>query len=189
MGKAAALRRDDGIGGEKTMAKSKRTKPAAPIGAITFATFRIAGDKLAPGEITELLSLAPTTAYAKGETYDGGRRGVLPRAITGVWHLSTQGAVASDRLSDHLLYLTRALVAGPQPEAPWPEHWPAHLAKLRQLIEEKSLYAVLTCVWQGEPGAEQPAVPPAITQFFKAIPADVATEFAADEEMEKRAAS
>ncbi len=44
--------------------RSQTTEPA-----IAFATLRVRGDELAPDEITKILKILPTKAYAKGEHY------------------------------------------------------------------------------------------------------------------------
>jgi hypothetical protein len=40
-----------------------------------YATFRVAGDKLDPEQVTALLGMAPTRAYAKGQHYRRSERG------------------------------------------------------------------------------------------------------------------
>ena len=69
-----------------------------------FVTFRIAGDALIPDELTDLLGIRPSRAYAKGQSYTGtGGRPLKGR--TGVWFLSSDGKVESDRLSEHINWI------------------------------------------------------------------------------------
>src|SRR5574337_185547 len=65
-----------------------------------FATFRVAGDDLAPDEVTRLLEVRPTEAHVKGETYSTGRSTVV--AGTGIWLFSTDRVLLSASLPDHV---------------------------------------------------------------------------------------
>jgi hypothetical protein len=62
-----------------------------------YATLRIAGDKLVPEQVTQILKVVPTTAYAKGEHYSGGPRSPDLIGRTGVWYFCTDGIVAGNR--------------------------------------------------------------------------------------------
>jgi hypothetical protein len=68
---------------------STKSKAAEPVRA--FATLRVSGDDLVPSEITKIIKIIPTKAYAKGEHYSGGPRspGLIGR--TGVWFFATDG--------------------------------------------------------------------------------------------------
>jgi hypothetical protein len=69
--------------------KSRGTEPVS-----TFATLRISGDDLVPIEITKIIKIRPTKAYAKGEHYSGGPRSPDLIGRTGVWFFATDGVVA-----------------------------------------------------------------------------------------------
>src|SRR6478672_8995138 len=86
-----------------------------------FVTFRVAGDKLDPAQVTALLGLPPTHAYAKGAHYQRGGRAQVAR--TGVWYFSTDGVVDSSSLEDHAIYLLKFSALG------------SNIQKLRNLIE------------------------------------------------------
>jgi hypothetical protein len=58
-----------------------------------FAIPRVAGDDLAPDEVTKVLKIVRTTAYAKGEHYAAGSRSADLVGRTGVWFFSTKGVV------------------------------------------------------------------------------------------------
>ena len=70
---------------------------------------RIAGDQLVPEQVTQILKIVPTTAYAKGEHYSGGPRSPDLIGRTGVWYFCTDGIVAGNRFSDHLEFVERLL--------------------------------------------------------------------------------
>ena len=55
----------------------------------TFATLRIVGDQLLPEQVTRIFEVTPTRAYAKGQTYWGGKRTGNLVGKTGVWYLAT----------------------------------------------------------------------------------------------------
>ena len=145
-----------------------------------FATLRIAGDQLQPDQVTRILKIIPTKAFAKGEHYSGGPRSPDLIGRTGVWYFCTDGIVAGNRLSDHLDFIERLLhgrqgVIGPMRE-------------LQQLLRRQSLHAVVTCFWHGPAGARRPAIPRSISATFKAIPAEIEADFDADEKPDRHAA-
>lgn len=72
----------------------------------TFATFRISGDNLVPDEITKLLNIKPTLAYAKGMRYRRGPRSPELVGRTGVWYFSTD-QLKSSHLEEHVTWLLK----------------------------------------------------------------------------------
>jgi hypothetical protein len=138
-----------------------------------FATLRVAGDELVPGEVTKILKIVPTAAYAKGEHYSGGPR--CPDLIgrTGVWYFSTKGVVAGNQLADHLAFLARLLLPGSGEAGPLP--------RLQQLLRRKTLRVSLSCFWHGPAGARKPSVPRAVIDLLRLIPAEIETDFDVDE--------
>jgi hypothetical protein len=144
----------------------------------TFATLRVVGDQLVPEQVTRILKIAPARAYAKGQTYCGGERTGNLVGKTGVWYFSTDRVVASDNLVDHLMFLVN-LLHGSSPEV-------IPLTRLRSFVQKQSLAAVVSCFWYGRIGAKPPALPRAITEFFKLLPAEIETDFDTDEELETR---
>jgi hypothetical protein len=150
-----------------------------PAGLVkTFATLRVVGDRLVPAEVTRILKIVPTRAYAKGETYKGGERTGDLVGKTGVWYFATDRIVASNDLADHLIFLAN-LLGGSSPEA-------VPLTRLHALLKKKSLRAVVSCFWYGGAGAKPPVVPRAIVEFLRLLPAEIETDFDADEEPEAR---
>jgi Domain of unknown function (DUF4279) len=134
----------------------------------TFATFRVAGDSLVPDQLTKLLGIHPTLAYGKGEHYTRGPRSRDLKGRTGVWLLSTDAEVQSNRLTDHIEWLLSRITP--------------NQAKLRRFIEQNSLHAVMTCFWHGPPGARPPVVPKQALDVLEAIPAKLEEDFDADDQ-------
>jgi hypothetical protein len=147
----------------------------------TYASLRVMGDDLDPEQVTRILRVVPTTAYAKGDKYPAaGGRELIGR--TGVWLLSTDGLVASDNLHHHLAFILGILVPGRQDVGP--------LTQLHSLLaHRKRLSADIGCFWHGRFGAKRPSVPRIVSEIAKLIPADVETDFDTDsEEADRRRA-
>lgn len=146
-------------------APGSRSRPA-------FATLRFAGDALDPEEISRLLDISPTHAYRKGESFSPGPR--TPRVVgrTGVWYLSTDRAVSSPALADHLHYLVRLLM--PEPDSD------GRLRRLHELMRRARLEAHVTCFWRGGKGEPEPPIPPDVAEIFGRLPADIETDFGTD---------
>jgi hypothetical protein len=139
----------------------------------TYATFRVLGDGLDPDQITKILRVVPTIAYAKGEAYSAGKRTGELIGRMGVWSLSTDGLVASDNLHHHLGYLLGIFIPGRQDASP--------LLNLHTLLaRNKGLRADLRCFWHGRAGAKKPSVPKIVTEVMKLLPAMVETDFDVD---------
>lgn len=163
----------------KTLATSTMSSDKSR-NATTFATFRVVGDTLVPDEVTRILKIVPSLAYAKGERYYAGPR--TPNLIgrTGVWYLSTQGIVASDKLSDHLGFIVRLLQNGGASTAP--------INALRQLLRRHDLRANVSCFWSGLAGARRPSIPRSVAATLKSLPAKIETDFESDAEPNRHAA-
>jgi hypothetical protein len=73
-----------------------RLELSGPVRA--FATLRVFGDDLAPDEVTRILKIVPTTAYAKRQHYAAWPRSQDLVGRTGVWFFSTKGIVAAINL-------------------------------------------------------------------------------------------
>jgi hypothetical protein len=145
-------------------------KSEAPDTRKTYVTFRVMGDSLDPDQITRILRIVPTIAYAKGEKYPAGKRTGELIGRTGVWCLSTDGVVASDNLHHHLAYFLGILIPGRQDAAPL---W--HLQSL--LSRNKTLRADLSCFWHGRAGAKRPSIPKIVAQVTRLLPARIETDF------------
>src|SRR5258708_27993652 len=101
----------------KTSAISSMRSPTTePVRA--FATLRVSGDDLVPNEITKIIKIVPTKAYAKGEHYSGGPRSPDLIGRTGVWFFATDGVVTGNNLNDHLAFLARLLLPGSEEADP-----------------------------------------------------------------------
>jgi hypothetical protein len=141
---------------------------------------RVSGDDLVPDEITEILKIHPTKAYAKGEHYSGGPRSPDLIGRTGVWYFATDDVVAGNNLTDHLAFVTRLLQPG-SGEA-------GALPRLQQLMRRSSLRVSVTCFWYGAAGAKKPSIPRSVTELLKQIPADFETDFDVEEKEGRHAA-
>jgi hypothetical protein len=135
-----------------------------------FATFRIAGPRLIPEEVTRILALRPNLQYRKGEKYR--RKAARPGLVgkTGLWYVS------SDKLSNlqnlpleaHVNFLSKMIYS--------------HQDALRDLIKKTSSHAVLTIFWNGPPGAKKPTVPDfSLLESLRTIPVEIETDFDTDE--------
>jgi hypothetical protein len=131
-----------------------------------FVTFRVAGDALIPDELTDLLGIRPSRAYAKGQSYTGtGGRPLKGR--TGVWFMSSDGKVDSDRLSEHINWILGKL--GPK------KH------ELGRFIGQNSVHAVLTCFWHGPAGTRPPIISNDVVTILQEIPAGLERDFDTDD--------
>jgi hypothetical protein len=119
--------------------------------ASAFATLRVSGDNLVPSEITKIIKILPTKAYAKGEHYSGGPRSPDLIGRTGVWFFATDGVVAGNSLTDHLAFLARLLLPGSGEPGPLP--------RLQQIVRRRSLRVSVSCFWHGSADAKRPSIP------------------------------
>ena len=90
---------------------SNELKRANPNCAATCATLRLYGDALDPAEVSRLLGLEPTDSAAKGETVVVGAKSRT--APTGRWILTSENAIQSTNLEDHLDWLLDRLSVVP----------------------------------------------------------------------------
>src|SRR5262249_49824117 len=146
---------------ETSMTKSERT----------FVTFRVAGDNLVPDQVTKLLGIKPTLAYAKGEHYElrprskelGPRTHLKGR--TGVWLLSTDGVVKSNSLKDHVGWLLERV----------------RIRALPDFLKKNGLHAVLTCFWHGPSGVSAPIIPADLRRMLEMLHIQLETDFETDD--------
>jgi hypothetical protein len=89
------------------------TKTEAQTDRKAFVILRFAGDDRDPAEISAILSIAPTHAHRKGETFFAGPHAGDLRGRTGIWFLLADKHVPSDDLGDHLEFVRTLLY--PQP--------------------------------------------------------------------------
>ena len=146
----------------------------------TFATLRVSGDDLVPDDVTRIIKIVPTKAYAKGEHYSAGPRSADLIGRTGVWYFATDRVVASNALADHLAFIARSLLPGSGEVGPLP--------RLQQLLRRKSLRVSISCFWHGPSDGKRPSIPRSISELLKIIPADLETDFDVDERPSRHAA-
>jgi hypothetical protein len=136
-----------------------------------FATFRIAGDNLVPAQVTKLLGLRPTLAYAKGESYKRSPKSPELIGRTGIWYYSTD-TFQSSHLADHVKWLLSQIAL---------DH-PERRTQLKRLLEQNFLHAVMTFFWAGPAGAKPPDIPSKLIETLKSIPVDIEKDFDTDYE-------
>jgi hypothetical protein len=163
-----------------TTSETSTTRSRAAEAVRAFATLRVTGDDLVPNEITKLIKILPTKAYAKGEHYSGGPRSPDLIGRTGVWFFATDGVVAGNNLADHLAFLARLLLPGSGEAGPLP--------RLQQLLRRRSLRVSVTCFWHGPAEARKPSIPRSVSDLMKLIPAEIETDFDVDERPSRHAA-
>lgn len=161
----------------------------------TFATFRVSGDSLTPELITKTLKFYPTLAYRKGEQYSIDERSLKLNGRTGVWFLSTERIVASDKLADHLVYVffvlglvsslsTQRRPIAAEPASVYELNFQFRtVMDLQKLMKQAALKATLTCFWHGFGGTKPPTVP--YTNILEMVSIEVETDFDADSEPEE----
>jgi hypothetical protein len=162
----------------KSGTSSARTKTADSVSA--FATLRVSGDNLVPDDVTRIIKILPTKAYAKGEHYSGGARSPDLIGRTGVWFFATDTVVPGNNLADHLGFLAKLLRAGPGEADPIP--------RLQQLMRRRSLRVSVTCFWHGVEGSRKPPVPRSVSDLLKLIPAEIEADFDVHEQSGRHAA-
>ena len=129
--------------------------------ARTYATFRLKGDALEPGEVTDALRLEPSSSGVEGERLRRGRE--LRSRQIGVWLLRSDGAVESTSLERHLLYLLDML-----------EPSTAALAALRS---QRTISADFFCYWLSATGHGGPEISSATLARIAALDADIGLDF------------
>jgi len=79
---------------------------------VTHISFGMSAHTLSPDIITEMMGIAPTHAFKKGDIYSsqvgighGRTEWVERKKVHGVWSYSTAAFVTSDELDDHAEYL------------------------------------------------------------------------------------
>jgi hypothetical protein len=92
------------------------------------------GDRLKPEDVTASLAVAPTLSCRRGEIFKRSR-GHEVRGRTGLWLLSSEAAVQSHELTDHLTHLQYVLEA--RDGEP--------IERLRAVMQRDDLRADVTC--------------------------------------------
>jgi len=160
----------------------------------TFATFRVSGDALLPDMITKTLKFQPTLSYRRGDQYSTAGSGTQFVGKTGVWFLSTERIVASDKLADHLAFIFFVLgLTSNQRRFTMSE--PAFVSNLnsqlrtvmdlQRLMKQAALKASLTCFWHGPVGAKPPTMPS--TRLLEMASIEIETDFDVDTDAEEDA--
>ena len=147
---------------------------------IAFAALRISGDRLVPDDITKIVHIQPTQAYAKSEHYSTGPRSPNLVGRTGIWYFSTDGVVAGHDLVKHLDYIVRLLEADPGTTVVRP--------RLQQLTRSLGLQVTVSCFWHGPENARRPSIPRSVSEFLKSVPAHIVRDFDDEPRHGRRAA-
>ena len=141
---------------------------------MAFATFRFTGDRLDPDRITAILGVEPAKAYRKEESYLTGPRAGYVTGRTGVWVLATDGLVGGAELDRHLEHLIDLIFRGPNRDQ--------LLKELHQVMSRDGVKADVSCFWRGGPGTRPPAVPEDAVRKLRQLPAEIETDFEANED-------
>lgn len=128
-----------------------------------FATLRFAGDRLDPDQISRILNIQPTKSSRKSDN---------PKQ-SGIWYLSTDKFIPGNELPHHIEFLLSLFLPSPGNVE--------RLAAIRDLLKKKEMQAHVTVFWHGKNGARKPTIPEVIYQIFDLIPADIQTDFDAEE--------
>jgi hypothetical protein len=139
-----------------------------------FATLRFSGDRLDPDRISAILRVRPTKAWRKGERYFAGRHAGTLLGRTGAWFLATDDLIASRDLLRHLEFLISLLAREPHDNHECP-------SQLQELMTRDKLKAEVSCFWHGEAGEQPPLIPAEMTEKLRALPAEIETDFDADD--------
>jgi hypothetical protein len=170
--------------------KSATSSTKSDRGVKAFVTFRLAGDRLSPDEVTKLLRVNPTHAHRRGEQYSTGRSNIT--GATGVWLFSTDRIMLSGNLYDHLGLIFTILGLSRSPSVKFSSEEGefsrvARFLRLKNFLEDHSLSATLTLFWHGPQAIAYPKVPNELIELFELIPIRVETDFDKDEESPRRA--
>jgi Domain of unknown function (DUF4279) len=136
---------------------------------VAYATLRFVGDALDPEEISGILTQQPTRAYRQGQRYHPDARSPETTGKTGVWYFSTKRSTTSKILGDHLAALEGLI-------SPFADDG-RRIRTLREIMEQRSLKAHVTCFWRGVFGAVKPSISAAVIRTFGRLPADIETDF------------
>lgn len=130
------------------------------------------GAKLEPDQVTSILHAVPTTAYRKGEPYKRSGRNIA-RGRTGLWLLSSEKAVHSSNLNDHLLYLVKIL---------FPDDSNERVEQLHKLMSSGDVEADVGCFWLGSEA--RPIIAKSIKDALKKVPIHIEKDFHITEDAE-----
>lgn len=145
-------------------------KKSDPATMNTYASIRFSGDRLDPGLLTDIVGVAPRTAYRKGEIFKK-VRGHEVRGRTGLWLICSKEKVNSLDLNEHLDYLLGLL---------FPDGSDAKLNRLHDLMRECNIEADAPCFWHGKHGAKPPIIRNDIRDRLARIPAEIWADFDTD---------
>ena len=106
----------------------------------TYALLRISGRAIDPADVTKKVGLVPTFSVCVGESRPAGTR---PRDEA-IWAYSTQGAVGSSDLADHVQLLMKCLAPD-----------------FRNLLPDDCRVDI-QCIWRSATGHGGPTLPAAL---------------------------
>jgi hypothetical protein len=170
--------------------KSATSSTKSDRGVKAFVTFRVAGERLSPDEVTNLLKVTPTHAHRRGEPHSTGRSTVVGK--TGVWLFSTDRIMLGGNLYDHLgLIFTILGLSRPSAIEFSSENGEfsriARFLRLKKFLEEHSLTATLTLFWHGPQSVAYPKIPDELVELSELVPIKVESDFDKDEESRRKA--
>ena len=131
-------------------------KPISRTHALAHATFIISGESVSPQFWSAYFGMQPDREISKGQSFKlpSGKPSPHPGKL-GLWAVESKGAVQSDHLSPHLIYLMGRLGL-PR-------------ADLRELVKAQGAKVALWCYWMNERGNRVPDVPDDIRAMIEAM--------------------
>ena len=116
----------------------------------TFATFRLWGKELEPGQVTEMLSLTPSKAFKRGD-----QRTETKRWPHGYWGITSENQVLSTDLALHIEWLIDRL----EPVQ----------SQLGRIMAEEGVKADIFCFWESRTGHGGPSFGPKLLKRIAAL--------------------
>ena len=143
-----------------TSSAISKATAANPNCARTFASLCFYGDHLISDELTRILGVAPSESAAKGDQA-AAPNGRVRTAATGRWILSSENAVASFDVNDHVLWLLKQIMVLPPPYPPFSHAGPSRNGSAGKPWSIAGVTrAWVNCYWESATGQGGPSLPP-----------------------------
>lgn len=128
---------------------------------LAHATFRVVGETLEPGDVTQALGLQPTQALRRDQLVPTSTQ--VRRQDTGVWLLKSEGKISSTSLERHLTYLLDLIEPG--------------IGALDELRRTQAITTDFFCFWMSATGHGGPIFSTDLMQRVAAAGAELGIDF------------